>query len=65
MEVGQPLTPLLTFSRLRWLDMRSVHVEEDAKYWSPAKCATMQHLSALAKALRRKNRHIRVLHDTS
>ena len=65
MEVAQPLTQLAAFSQLRWLDMRSVHMEDETKYWSPAKCATMQHVSALAKSLRRKNRHIRVLHDTS
>lgn len=65
LEAPQPLTPLLAFSRLRWLDLRAVHVEEGSKYWSPAKCATMQHVAGLAKSLRRKNRHARVLHDTS
>lgn len=49
----------------RHLDLRSVHVEEGQKFWSPAKCATMQHLAALAKSLRRRNRHAKVLLDTS
>lgn len=49
----------------RWLDLRAVHVEEGGRYWSPAKCTTMQHVAALAKALRRKNRHAKILHDTS
>ncbi|KAL4425880.1 hypothetical protein ABPG75_009896 [Micractinium tetrahymenae] len=62
---AQALTPLHSFSRLRWLDLRAVHVEEGGRYWSPAKCTTMQHVAALAKALRRRNRHAKVLHDTS
>ena len=55
--------------RLRWLDLRAVCVEGDAAatkhYWSTAKCATRQNVAALARTLRRKNRHVTVLHDTS
>ncbi|KAL4445740.1 hypothetical protein ABPG77_008939 [Micractinium sp. CCAP 211/92] len=65
LEFPQAPTPLHAFSRLRWLDLRAVHVEEGGRYWSPGKCTTMQHVAALAKALRRKNRHAKILHDTS
>lgn len=65
LEVKSPLAQLQGLGRLQWLDMRAVHVEDAAKYWSPAKCASMQHISALGKALRRRNRHIKVLFDTS
>jgi hypothetical protein len=50
---------------LRHLDLRAIHVEEGTKFWSEAKCVTMQHVAALARALRRRNRHCRLLHDTS
>ncbi|KAI7842300.1 hypothetical protein COHA_003941 [Chlorella ohadii] len=65
LECKQPLTQLQTFKRLRWLDLRAVHVEADSTYWSPDKCTTMQHIAALAKALRRRNRHVKVMYDTS
>jgi hypothetical protein len=73
LEARQPLTPLLALKRLRWLDLRAVHVEHGAptrgsEYWSQAKCVTMQHLAALAKAVRRRRgplRHAKILHDTA
>jgi hypothetical protein len=58
-------TPPPPFTTSRYLDLRQVHVEEELRFWSPAKCATMQHITALSKALRRKNRHCQVLYDTS
>lgn len=63
--VGSQQAPGLHISFPRWLDLRAVHVEEGGRYWSPGKCTTMQHVAALAKALRRKNRHAKILHDTS
>jgi hypothetical protein len=65
LECQQPLNQLQTFKRLRWLDMRAVHVEADTSYWSPPKCTTMQNIAAVAKLLRRRNRHVRVMYDTS
>lgn len=60
-----PCTPPPPFTTSSYLDLRQVHVEEELRFWSPAKCATMQHITALSKALRRKNRHCQVLYDTS
>lgn len=66
LEVKQPLTGLAAFTRLKYLDLRAVHMEEaSAKFWSPAKCSTMQHVATAARSLRRRNRHVRVLYDTS
>jgi hypothetical protein len=65
LQAPQPLTPLTALTNLRHLDLRAIHVEEGTKFWSEAKCVTMQHVAALARALRRRNRHCRLLHDTS
>lgn len=61
----QQASGLQAFAHLRWLDLRAVHVEADSKFWSPSKCASMQNITALAKALRRRNRHCKVLFDTT
>eukprot|EP00887_Chlorella_sp_A99_P004746 scaffold4.g4746.t1 len=63
LQAKQPLTPLLGLTRLRYLDLRAIHVE-DGKFWSADKCATMQHVAILARSLRRRRRQALVLHDT-
>lgn len=66
LECQHPLNQLQTFKRLRWLDLRAVHVEASTtRHWSPPKCTTMQNIAALAKLLRRRNRHVKVMYDTS
>lgn len=45
------------------MDFRGVH-RERGPYWSDAKCTTMKHLAAMAKQLKRRKYHLRVLIDT-
>jgi hypothetical protein len=61
-----PLAPglLSALPHLRVLDMRGVHAEAGLGYWSAAKCATMNHVAALARAAKRKAGGPRVLFDT-
>lgn len=52
-QVLAPATFMTSLQQLRWLDLRGILVEA-ADYWTPDKCATMQHVAALAKALKRR-----------
>lgn len=54
LQIAAPLTPMLTtLPRLRLVDMRAIHEERD-NCWSDAKCKTMSHVAALAKAMKRR-----------
>ncbi|KAG2492342.1 hypothetical protein HYH03_009291 [Edaphochlamys debaryana] len=65
LHIRAPLTPLTALQQLRLVDFRRVHVapKDKGAYWCEAKCTTMQHLSKLAKALKRRNPPPRVLLD--
>ncbi len=52
------------FPPCRYLDLRGIH-SEASKFWSEAKCCTMQHVAALDRLLRRRKRHCRLIYDTS
>ncbi|GFR42377.1 hypothetical protein Agub_g3061 [Astrephomene gubernaculifera] len=56
LHIRSPLTSLAALPSLRLLDFRCVHVspDEPAGYWCEAKCTTMQHLTRLARALKRR-----------
>ncbi|GLC61484.1 hypothetical protein PLESTB_001761600 [Pleodorina starrii] len=64
LHIRSSLTPSLSsLPHLALLDFRSVHVTKDKSYWCEAKCTTMQHLSKLAKALKRRCPQPRLLMD--
>lgn len=64
MHIRAPLTPLAALSRLKLLDFRGVHVDKPAaSYWTDEKCTTMEYLSKLSKALKRKNPQHRLFFD--
>ncbi|KAK9784699.1 hypothetical protein WJX73_004775 [Symbiochloris irregularis] len=53
LQVTAPLTALNRLKNLQLVDMRGIHTETDLNYWSEAKCASMRHLSAFSKSLKR------------
>ncbi|KXZ44866.1 hypothetical protein GPECTOR_61g819 [Gonium pectorale] len=63
LHILAPLTGLAALPHLRLLDFRAVHVTADESYWGEAKCATMQHLAKLARALKRRCPQPRLLMD--
>lgn len=60
---GAPLAALHAVPTLTAVDLRGVHADAGLGYWSDAKCATMRHVSAFAKAARRRARPAKVLFD--
>ncbi|GIL67061.1 hypothetical protein Vafri_20496 [Volvox africanus] len=63
LHVRAPLTGLASLPYIRLFDFRAVHVSKDKDFWCEAKCITMQHLSKLAKALKRRCPQPRLLLD--
>jgi hypothetical protein len=53
LQVTRPLTMLASLPHLRLVDLRQIHIEEDA-CWSEAKCASMLHVVTLSRALKRR-----------
>ena len=64
-QVKQPLNVLAGLPELCMVDFRGIHDEPSMGYWSEAKCATMRHVSALAKALKRRRHGTKVHVDVS
>jgi hypothetical protein len=63
LQVRRPLAMLTGLPQLATVDLRSIHDDRNIGYWSDAKCASMRHLSALTKALKRRPYPTRVLMD--
>ena len=61
-QVESSLHFIAKLPKLELVDLRGTHVEESL-CWSHKKCVTMQHASALMKALRRRQTHAHVLLD--
>ena len=62
-QVRRPLGMLSGLPALANVDLRGIHEEGGIGYWSEAKCASMRHVSALTKALKRRPYATRVLVD--
>ena len=65
LQVKQPLNVLSGLPELCMVDFRGIHDEPNMGYWSEAKCATMRHVAALAKALKRRRYGTKVHVDVS
>lgn len=68
LKVLSPATNLAgALKQLRWLDLRRIFLETST-YWTADKCTTMQHVAALAKTLKRRQRRnqraVQLLYDT-
>lgn len=53
LQITGPLTLLAGLPRLRLVDLRAIHAEQEA-CWSETKCASMAHVMSLTKSLKRR-----------